>query len=310
MIDLQHLSQRVAVRLCRAVGRPLFGNRIGEAPYEAIGRDLSPTATSPCEVTCRDPRDTVTAAALLKRHGIVVLPGLVDAALAAQARREIDIFIARLRHALDEPADCGVVEDIFWQVGGVRFPSYRALAAHDRPVVNLTGRRGSAPNAGIIDIFRVDQAARRHGWRMLSACCAELAAPSVAGLVAAVSSRRPDQFHLLRNDSITHTRRLHWDNLDGYYKAFLYLSPVTRPDDGAYAYVPGSHRRLDLIRREARLNSLTGRREQDSFSFAGREIAILGDAGTVIVSCQDGVHRGLPQRPGATRSMLVCNYHR
>ena len=40
MIDLQHLSQRVAVRLCRAVGRPLFGNRIGEAPYEAIGRDL------------------------------------------------------------------------------------------------------------------------------------------------------------------------------------------------------------------------------------------------------------------------------
>ncbi len=310
MIRIRHLSQRVAVRVCRAVGRPLFGNRIGEARYAAIGHDLHPTATSPGEVTCPDPHDTITAAALLKRHGIVVLPGLVDAALAAQARREIDIFIARLRHALDDPADCGMVEDIFWQVGGVRFPSYRALAAHDRPVVNLTGRAGSGPNAGIIDIFRVDRAARQQGWRTLSACCAALAAPPVASLVAAVSSRRPDQFHLLRNDSVADTRRLHWDNLNGCYKAFLYLSPVVRADDGAYAYVPGSHRRQDLTRREARLNSLTGRREQDSFAFAGREIAVLGDAGTVIVSCQDGIHRGLPQRWGASRSVLVCNYHR
>jgi hypothetical protein len=294
----------------RTIGRPLFGNRIGAGHYEALGRGLSPTATGIADVTCRDPRDTATAAALLKRHGIVVLPGLVDAELAAQARRETDIFIARVRHALEDPADCGMVEDIFWQVGGARFPSYRALAAHDRPVVNLTARPGRAPNGGIIDVFRVDQAAHRHGWRALSACCTALAAPPVSGLVAAVSPRRPDQFHLLRNDSIADTRGLHWDNLNGCYKAFLYLGPVTSPDDGAYAYVPGSHRRLDLLRHEARLNSLTGRREQDSFAFAGREIAILGEAGTVIVSCQDGIHRGLPQRPGATRSMLVCNYHR
>lgn len=307
---IRHLAHRMAIHVNRAVGRPLLGRHVGRQSYDAIGRALSATARRAADFTLHDPSDTAGAALMLARHGIVSLPGLIDAELAGRARREADLFTARLRHAMAGGADAGVVENIFWQVGGARFPNYRALAAHRQPVANLVGRDGAVPNGGIIDIFRVDQAARRNGWDALSACCEKLAAPPVADIVATVSPRRPDQFHLLRNDSIAATRGLHWDNLDSCYKAFLYLSPVTEPDDGAYAFVPGSHTRLDLIRREARLNSLAGRREQDSFAFAGREVPVLGAAGTVIISCQNGIHRGLPQRPGATRTMLVCNYHR
>ena len=104
------------------------------------------------------------------------------------------------------------------------------------------------------------------------------------------------------------TRGLHVDNLHRYYKAFLYLSDVRTAGDGPYAYVPGTHRRPDLLRREARLNSLIGRHEADSFAFEGMEIPILAPKGSIILSCQSGVHRGLPQTWGASRTVLVGNY--
>jgi hypothetical protein len=72
--------------------------------------------------------------------------------------------------------------------------------------------------------------------------------------------------------------------------------------------VPGSHRRLDLLRREARLNGLNGRRETDSCAFKGHELNCLVEKGTVIISCQSGVHRGMPQQEGASRTVLVGNY--
>ena len=79
-------------------------------------------------------------------------------------------------------------------------------------------------------------------------------------------------------------------------------------EDGPYAYVPGSHRRPDLLKREARLNSLNGRPETNSYAFEGREVSFLVEKGTVIISCQSGVHRGMPQREGASRTVLVGNY--
>lgn len=309
MAGLGNFTHRLAVNVNRRLGHHIFAGLAGPGAYDAIRRSLPIMAVSAADFTCPAPYHTQAAAALLDKYGVVVLPGLVDPALAAAARREADGFIAGLRTALTGPGDTGVWENVFWQVGGARFASYRLLEAHDQPVANLTSRAGDKPNAGIIDIFRINQAARRNGWHAIEDCCGLLSAPPVADLVGTVSPRRPAQFHMLRNDSVTNTRGLHVDNLNGFYKAFLYLSPVRAPDDGAYAYVPRTNRHLDLIRREARLNSLTGRREMDSFAFAGDEIPILGEPGTVIVSCQDGVHRGLPQRQGASRTMLVCNYH-
>ena len=308
MAGVRHMAHRIAVNINRAA-RPLLGGLAGSGRYDAIRGAFAAIALSAADFTCHALNDADAAALMLMQYGIVVLPGLIDPALADAARREADQFIGHLRQAMAGIANAGVAQGIFWQVGGARFPNYRALSAYGRPVANMTGRQGECPNGGIIDLFCADQAARDNRWRAMAACCEALAAAPVARLIGAVSRRQPGQFHLLRNDSIADTRGLHWDNLNGFYKAFLYLGPVRRPDDGAYAYVPGTHQRLDLIRREARLNSLAGRREQDSFAFKGHEIPVLGEAGTVILSCQDGIHRGMPQRQGASRTMLVCNYH-
>jgi hypothetical protein len=304
---LGHFTHRMAVNFNRRLARPILGHTTGPADYAAIGRAHSHPAVTAAGLTA-PAGDAAQAAALLDRHGVVVLKGAVDAALAARARQEADRFFARLEAARTRGGSVGITDNVLWQVEGACFPSYRALAEHDRPVANIKQHGGT--NGGVTDIFCIDQAARESGWAALIACCAHLGAGPVAALVAAVSPRRPTQFHLLRSESATLTRGLHVDNLNNFYKAFLYLSDVRGIEDGAYAYVPGTHRRSDLIRREARLNSLSGRAEADSFAFEGREVPITGGPGTVIVSCQNGVHRGMPQRAGASRSVLVCNYHR
>jgi hypothetical protein len=180
--------------------------------------------------------------------------------------------------------------------------------AQGRPLANLRSRERGTINGGLIDFFYLDQAARENGWNALSACCGVLRGPPLAQIIAAVSPATPRQINMLRNDSITVTRGLHIDNLNGSYKAFLYLSDVRGKKDGPYAYVPGSHRRSDLLKREARLNSLKGRPETNSYAFEGREISFPVERGAVIISCQSGVHRGMPQQQGASRTVLVGNY--
>jgi hypothetical protein len=162
-------------------------------------------------------------------------------------------------------------------------------------------------NGGVIDIFAIDKAARENGWQALERCSALLQSGAIAGTIAAVSPARPARINMLRSDSVTVTRGLHVDNLARSYKAFLYLDDV-RMQDGPYAYVPGTHRRMDLLRREARLNSLCGRTDTDALSFTGLELPLPVTKGTVIVSCQSGVHRGMPQETGASRTVLIASY--
>jgi len=248
------------------------------------------------------------AAALLDRHGVVVLRSFVRRDRIEAAQREADLVIAHLQEAFSAAKDHGRASGILWQVGGARFPGHQAILAHGRPLANIRSRDRGTINGGIIDLFFLDRAARENGWSALLSCCACLQSGLIPRIISAVSRARPQQVNMLRNDCVTATRGLHVDNLDGSYKAFLYLSDVRGLEDGPFAYVPGSHRRLDLLCREARLNSLKGRNENDSYAFRGHEIIFPVQKGTVIISCQSGVHRGMPQQPDASRTVLVGNY--
>jgi hypothetical protein len=281
-----------------------------EESYARIG-----DALAPINVTAEDlsverltPKDIMRAGAILDWHGAVLLRDFVDGARIDAARHEADAIVARLHDGLAAGGNQGEADGIPWQIGGARFRDHKEILAQGRPLANLRSRDRGTMNGGVIDLFFVDQLARERGLRPLAECCECLTTGAAAQIVASVSPTRPAQVNLLRNDSIPVTRGLHFDNLRGSYKIFLYLDDVRSPDDGPYAYVPGSHRRPDLLRREARLNALCGTPESDSHAFEGREIAFLAGKGSAIVSCQSGVHRGLPQRPGASRTVLVASY--
>lgn len=282
----------------------MLGRFIDETAYGTIRQGFEPAAVA-AEDLALDTCDLPKAHDLLRRHGVVVLQDFVAPALADAALREAEAVATRIAEASDCSDPHGEVDGLPWQVGGSLFCDHTAVLMHKQPIANMRSRDRATPNGGVIDIFFIEQVARARGWLALDTCCTGM--QKVAALVAAVSDARPAQINLLHNNSVTSTRGLHVDNLNGSYKAFLYLGDV-RAEDGPYAYVPGSHRRTDLLRREARLNSLLGHTETDSHAFDGMALSFPARKGTLIVSCQSGVHRGMPQKPGASRSVLVANF--
>jgi hypothetical protein len=294
------------MRINRRITRPVLGRFFDAPNYDSIRGAFRPDAVTIADLAI-DAGDT-RAAAVLDRYGIVVLRDFIDPALADAARFEADTLAARLQTALSVPDSHGVVDGIIWQVGGVLFRKHADIDAQARPVANIRTRERGAMNGGVIDIFAIDKAAQENNWQALQFCSGLLQSDVIVRTIAAVSPARLKRINMLRSDSVTVTRGLHVDNLSRTYKAFLYLGDVRASDDGPYAYVPGTHHRLDLLRREARLNSLSGRADTDALTFNGLEIALPVTKGTVIISCQSGVHRGIPQRPGASRSVLIASY--
>src|ERR1043166_9381358 len=126
-------------------------------------------------------------------------------------------------------------------------------------------------------------------------------------IVAAVTSFGIQQFNLYRNESVTNTRSLHIDNIGDTYKVFLYLSDVEAAGEGPYMYVPMSQKDKAMLSKIIYLNKVKGVRATDMPAFPA--VQFLGKAGTAIISCQGGIHGGLPQRPGASRTVLVSNYY-
>ncbi len=301
------LFHQTAVRFNRRIARPILGRFLDANGYARIGAGFRPINVTAADLTAQA-GDTGKAADILNRHGIVVLRDFIDPGLADAARHEADALAARLEAALAAPEDHGTVDGIVWQVDGALLRKHAAIEAQGRPWANIRSREPGAVNRGVIDFFFIDRSARENGWRALEACCDALQSPAAGEVIGRLSPARFRRANMLRSDSVTVTRGLHVDNLESSYKVFLYLSDVQGPDDGPYAYVPGSHRRLDLLRREARLNGLLGRMETDSYAFAGHEVALTARRGDAIISCQTGVHRGLPQRAGASRTVLVGNY--
>lgn len=307
---LSDLIHRTAVRLHRHVGRRLIGRLVPETIYTPIRDSFTPPQITADTLTV-DMRSATPLAAspILSSHGVAVLKDLVAPGLADAARTEADRIAERLGAALTGAGDHGDEDGIAWQVGGALLPTQDAIVAAEQPLANIRSRSRDAVNGGVVDFYFIDKAAEQHGWKNLAACCAALQSPDLLALVAAVSRASYAHVNMLRNDSVRTTRGLHVDNLDGSYKIFLYLSDVPTADDGPYAYVPGSHRRLDLLRREERLNALTGRSQTDVHSFDGYALPLPVEKGTAIVSCQTGVHRGLPQqRAGASRTVLVAHF--
>jgi len=108
------------------------------------------------------------------------------------------------------------------------------------------------------------------------------------------------------NRSMIQTRGYHMDGLCGNMKAFLYLTDVESEADGPYCYARGTHKEAALAAVNQHLNSRLGWHELDfAFFDRRREIACLGERGTLIISDQSGSHHAHPQAEGAERIVAV-----
>lgn len=115
--------------------------------------------------------------------------------------------------------------------------------------------------------------------------------------------------HVYVNTSVVNPRTFHIDTFfPRQYKSFIYLTDVNSLDDGPYTYIKKSHRRTFQIISNIIYNQLLGYPITDMRLYTGNgKTHLIAKKGTLIIACQNGFHRGWPQKEGAHRIALV-NY--
>ena len=113
----------------------------------------------------------------------------------------------------------------------------------------------------------------------------------------------PKNLNLYINHSVTSTRGFHVDSNYRSIKGFIYLTDVNTIEDGPYCFVKGTHIDTPF----SKVNKSLGEKEAPFINILDI-IPVLGKKGTLILSDQSGIHRGIPQRIGSIREVLVMRY--
>jgi hypothetical protein len=120
----------------------------------------------------------------------------------------------------------------------------------------------------------------------------------------------PESFNVYYNRSVTNTRSFHADTYSGKFKAFIYLTDVPDESYGPTSYVPGSHKPSTLVRKFREIaNKIRGKPSSDAiFTSKSDAKVVTGDKGTLIITNQVGLHRGIPQEEGKERMLINTQY--
>ncbi len=88
------------------------------------------------------------------------------------------------------------------------------------------------------------------------------------------------------------------------YKLFVYLTDVPDYTYGPHSYIPGTHN-IETCKTYA--NQLIGNyTDPNEYDFDLMPKVFTGSRGTMIMTTQAGMHRGLPQKNDKERIILVC----
>jgi len=157
---------------------------------------------------------------------------------------------------------------------------------------------------GMIDVFNVDNSIHE-----VNAIDTSL----LTDIIKKASGQKvkPIRKNAYINRNIKQTRIYHVDNVQPViYKGFLYLTDVTADEYGPYSLVTGSHRFSPYVYWNLFRNLfLKDYRSTDMPHYRTKKvIAAYGDAGALVLSNQNAIHRGLPQGEGKERIALIFNF--
>lgn len=158
---------------------------------------------------------------------------------------------------------------------------------------------------GMLDIFNIDRAVP--GVKRIDVRLLQQIVESTVGSQQVQMTR----VNAYVNRGVTGTRGYHVDNTQPViYKAFIYLTDV--PDDsyGPYAIVKRSQRFSPYVYWNLFRNIFVRRYEITDMPVHSQSKAthVTAKKGTMILSNQNAIHRGLPQAPGRERIALIYNF--
>ncbi len=185
------------------------------------------------------------------------------------------------------------------------------MSSHKKTVVNFRNSNRNSIDGGMIDIFNVNKLPIFNCLPIFNSLH-----DYYKEKVESILDKNFKRFNLYINEDVYNTRVSHIDQTKDEIKCMLYLTDVNSIECGPYSYVIRSHEkkiRLKLITFISRaLNRIKGLRNYSYHDFQIPEKAlykVLGASGTLIISNQSGIHRGMPQAKGNSRYVLVDNYY-
>ena len=231
---------------------------------------------------------------ILDKEGIVVVPGVLDDSKVDETKKIIKDIIQNIKKFESPKKRNG--RNYIVQNNIIKGQSYYDLSNNPKSVVVI--RQGN--DQGMIDVFNVNRLLGKLGDEVYKVFLKDWLVNLLKNSNEPVN---PKNLNLYINHSVTSTRGFHVDSNYRSIKGFIYLTDVDTIDDGPYCYVKGTHVDTPF----SKVNKSLGGKEAP-FTNILNIIPVLGKKGTLILSDQSGIHRGIPQRIGSIREVLVMRY--
>ncbi|MCE7995988.1 MAG: hypothetical protein HEP71_28670 [Roseivirga sp.] len=241
------------------------------------------------------------AATLLKNEGIFVVPDFLDTETVNKIQNANSNLFSKVNEFSREK---GFYEDDSLAVQSTdgRLKTYSDFVDYGKPVACVR----QDEDKGMVDVFNYDKLSE----------IAALDLKGIAeheGLMSIISKRDTplslSNINLYFNKGTKSRGGFHYDDYGNNLKAFIYTLDATDLSFGPYCYVKGTH--MDGPYRK--LNKLIS----DNYKLNDTEaplvptksiIPILAKSGSMVVTDQSGIHRGLPQEENAERALMVIRY--
>ena len=167
----------------------------------------------------------------------------------------------------------------------------------EKPVINIRGSGGH--DFRFVDIFKADDIFRSIPKQEIETY--------INKFLSSLGHRGAKIEYSVYYTTDVKVRGYHRDNaLEGnkvLYKLFVYLTDVSDIDCGPTAFIEKTHNKEFCKQLASEIN---GAISESGYDVNMNQRIFLGDAGMGILTTQNGIHRGFPQRGGKTRIMLVC----
>ncbi len=257
---------------------------------------------SPVTVNNLDSQENLKKAAeLLKREGIFIVPNFLDEATVACVQKANEVLFSKVN---EFSGKAGFYEDdsLVVQSKEVRLKTYSDFVNYGKPVACVR----QDEDFGMVDVFNYDKLSD-----IASLNLKEIAEND--GLMSIISNRETplslSNINLYFNKGTKSRGGFHYDDFRNNLKAFIYTLDATDLSYGPYCYVKGTH--MDGPYRK--LNKLISANYAHNDTEAPLVpvksiIPILAKSGTMVVTDQSGIHRGLPQGEDAERALMVIRY--
>ena len=203
--------------------------------------------------------------------GILIFEDLIPKNLIELADEELCKFINKLNLETPNESEDYIVstsrDSSHW--------NFHKCQAHPKSIVKVRGGRGY--DDGMLDIFNTQRVIDLNDI---------LKNENLKNILRSLG-KKVKNINTYCNSSILTTREYHRDSSGGnQFKAFIYLTDVSDESYGPYSYIKGTH---------------TEKTNE------GEIVHCTANKGSLIVSNQSGLHRGLPQTKGKNRRLISIN---